>query len=244
LLIGALGLLALARFRVAKPSVALFVAAAGMAGYQLAFFSGVARAGVAAGTVVAIGSAPLLAGLGAWVFRGERLSRWWWMATGIAVTGLILLAAPGRVDEPFGLLMAFLAGACYSAYAVASKDLLAKNDPLQVLAGVFTVAAITLAAVTRLDGSDWVAEGWPVALWLGLAATTFAYALFAGGLRQLPVRTAATLSLAEPVTASVLAVVILGERPTAWAWFGIALVVLGLTFVARELGVRGHIETD
>src|SRR2546423_12283994 len=35
--------------------------------YQLAFFEGVARAGVAAGTLVAIGSAPVFAGLAAWL---------------------------------------------------------------------------------------------------------------------------------------------------------------------------------
>src|SRR5688572_15172383 len=41
----------------------VWVAAAGIAGYQLAFFAAVAETGVAVGTVVALGSAPALAGL-------------------------------------------------------------------------------------------------------------------------------------------------------------------------------------
>ena len=49
-----------------------------VAGYQLAFFSAVARTGVAVGTMVAIGSAPVLAGLLAWLVRGEQPPGRWY----------------------------------------------------------------------------------------------------------------------------------------------------------------------
>src|SRR5690554_6286870 len=42
---------------------AALLAAAGVAGYQASFFGGVARTGVAVGTLVAIGSAPVIAGI-------------------------------------------------------------------------------------------------------------------------------------------------------------------------------------
>ncbi|MBX3015820.1 MAG: EamA family transporter, partial [Caldilineaceae bacterium] len=50
------------RQRQGWPAGATLAAAASMALYQLCFFTGVARTGVAVGTMVAIGSAPILAG--------------------------------------------------------------------------------------------------------------------------------------------------------------------------------------
>jgi DME family drug/metabolite transporter len=47
-----------------------------------------------------------------------------------------------------------------------------------------------------------------------------------------------TLTLAEPLTATLLALVVLGERPTPVAWSGAALIAAGLVVVtvrARRL---------
>jgi len=69
------------------PRGPLVAGAVAVAGYQLAFFSAVARTGVAVGTMVAIGSAPMLAGLLAWLVRGERPPGRWYAATLLALTG-------------------------------------------------------------------------------------------------------------------------------------------------------------
>jgi DME family drug/metabolite transporter len=67
-----------------------------------------------------------------------------------------------------------------------------------------------------------------MALWLGLATTTVAYVLFGRGLRHLPAGPVTTLVLAEPVVATVLGVVVLGETLTVLGWIGAALVLAGL----------------
>jgi DME family drug/metabolite transporter len=78
ILIGGAALLAAAHLRGGLgsgrrwPRVPVMAGTGAVAGYQLAFFSAVARTGVAVGTMVAIGSAPVLAGLLAWLVRGER----------------------------------------------------------------------------------------------------------------------------------------------------------------------------
>ncbi|MGA7272746.1 MAG: DMT family transporter, partial [Acidimicrobiia bacterium] len=60
--IGAAGLLAVSWHRLSRPPPGwLVLSAVCMAGYQVCFFSGVARVGVALGTVVALGSAPVMA---------------------------------------------------------------------------------------------------------------------------------------------------------------------------------------
>ena len=76
----------------------------------------------------------------------------------------------------------------------------------------------------------WLTElrGIAVALELGLLATAAAYVLFARGLTAVPVEGDATLSLAEPLTAGLLGVLMLGERVGLAALLGVSLMVGGL----------------
>ena len=78
-------------------------------------------------------------------------------------------------------------------------------------------------------------RGWAVVLWLGLVATALSYVMFSHGLGATPVAAAATLTLAEPLTAAVLGMVVLDEPVRATTIVGIGLVGLGLV----ALTVRG-----
>ena len=71
-----------------------------------------------------------------------------------------------------------------------------------------------------------------MALFLGAVPTALAYVLFARGLRELTPGETATLTLAEPLTATGLGVLALGERPGAVAAIGAALVLAGLLALA------------
>ena len=68
----------------------------GVSGYQLCFFSAVRLTGVAVGTVVAIGSGPVLTGLISRLTGGGPLTVRWMVATAGAVGGCALLVASGR----------------------------------------------------------------------------------------------------------------------------------------------------
>ena len=63
--------------------------------YQLSFFAAVADTGVAVGTIVALGSAPALAGALEWAVERRAPARAWAMATALACAGVAMLA-PGR----------------------------------------------------------------------------------------------------------------------------------------------------
>ena len=70
---------------------AMWVTAGCAGAYQLFFFAAVARAGVALGTLVAVGAAPILAGLLAWPVLGHRPTRGWLGATLVCLAGLVML---------------------------------------------------------------------------------------------------------------------------------------------------------
>jgi DME family drug/metabolite transporter len=81
---------------------------------------------------------------------------------------------------------------------------------------------------------SWLAQpgGISVALHLGVVTVGVAYSLFARGLSLVPVAVAATLTLAEPLTAGLLGVLVLGEQLNLMAGMGILLIFAGLAWLS------------
>jgi DME family drug/metabolite transporter len=217
-----------------------WTAAAGLAtaGYQAAYFSAVDRAGVALATVVALGSAPMFCALLARRLLGERLPPTWIAATACAVTGCALLLVPGSESAASltAVALALVAGSCYGVYTTCVKHLLASEaDAIAVLGATLAVGAVVSAPVF-LSGADALASPTGVVLagWLGLVATAGAYVLFARGLSRVPAATAGTLSLSEPLTAALLGIAVLGERPPLIVLAGALLLAVGLALTAAR----------
>jgi DME family drug/metabolite transporter len=101
------------------------------------------------------------------------------------------------------------------------------------MAVVFCLAALLLAPILLTADLGWLGQmrGLAVILHLGLVATAAAYMLFSRGLALVPVADAVTLSLAEPLTAGALGLLVLGERFTPYAGLGTGLVLLGLALL-------------
>ena len=80
------------------------------------------------------------------------------------------------------------------------------------MAGAFGLGAVLLLPVLALHHDGLTQPGGIVlALFLGIVPTALAYVLFARGLKRLSAAETATLTLAEPLTATVLGVIVLGE---------------------------------
>lgn len=225
------------RARIPQPVVVLLGGLC-VAAYQVCFFEGVARAGVAIGTVVALGTAPLATGL-LGLLLAERPSHRWAVATAGAVTGVVLLVAGsagtgGRIDA-LGIAAAAGAGLAYAGYTVAARTLLLRGvRGLVVMAGLFATGAVLMLPALLTADLTWLRSptGWLMVLWLGVIATGVSYVLFQHGLARLSASTVATLSLAEPVTATLLGVLVLRETLTVLTGVGIAVVLLSLALVA------------
>ena len=220
-----------------------FGAGAFMAVFNLAFFAGLSMAGIATGTAVAIGSGPIWAGLLQALTTGRLPAAGWWAGTLCAVAGGALLVVGQGGTAPAagtGLALCLLAGLCYAGYALCSKSLVRVASTTWATFGVFGAAALlAVPAAWAISGAPSSAPaGWWLVLYLGVVATGIAYMLFAHALRHIAGATGVTLALGEPVTAFVLAVLVVGERPQAIAFVGLALVLAGLAIVVwRE--VRG-----
>ena len=215
------------------------IAGLGVAGYQIGFFVATERAGVALGTLVALGSGPAFAGL----YQAARTRRppsvGWSVATSLAAAGAGLVAfgrQGGTADDlGVGLAAALLAGLSYAVFSIAGKRAMDSGmASLPVMAASFTVGSVLLAPLLVTQPMSWLStgRGLAVALHLGLAATALAYALFGFGLARLTVPTVVTVTLFEPATAALLSVVALSEPLDVIGWLGVVLVMAGVALVA------------
>ncbi|GAB2834871.1 DMT family transporter [Microbacterium insulae] len=208
--------------------------------YQPLFFLGTSLNGVAVGTVVALGSAPILAGLLEWALTRRMPSPTWMGATALATLGVVLLGFGGEAGgsggtDPVGLLGSIGAGASFAVIANAQRRLLdAGWDPFTVVGAMGASSALICAVAVPFVDLTWLAapRGAAMALWLGLATISVAYVLFTWGLSGLTAATAATLTLGEPLTASILGIVVLGERLSALAIMGLVVLGAGLALLA------------
>ncbi len=213
------------------------VGALGVLAYQPTFFLGTSSEGVAVGTVVALGSAPVFTGLLDAGLRGERPTPRWCVATALALVGVGMIAGLTGAGAATGAGVAWSlgAGASYAVYAVASKELLDRGrTPARAMGELFGGAALGALPVLVLTDLRWLASGGGIALavWLGVVTTAAAYLLFGWGLARLRASTVATLTLAEPLCATLLGIGVLGERLDATAGSGLLVLTSGLVLLA------------
>ncbi|AZH81611.1 EamA family transporter [Plantibacter sp. PA-3-X8] len=224
----------------ARPAliVAVAVGTIGVAAYQPFFFLGAERNGVAIGTLTALGSAPAITGLLEWAIQRRRPSGRWFLATIVAAAGVAVLSGvtgggTGAVSVD-GLLASVGAGASYALYTLCSKALIEHGwSPLGTIAALFGAAALVSVPILLATETAWIltVPGALAVAWLALVNTVAGYLLFGYALGGLPASRVATLTLFEPMTATLLGILLLGESFGPSTVVGAALLVAGLAIL-------------
>lgn len=248
----AMGLGGLLQALVAAPGIArqapelrarrgvVLLGAVAVAVYPLAFYSSMHLAGVAVGTVISIGTAPLASAVIERIADRHRLTRRWTFGAALGLTGTVMLCAAEAArahDDPgtfsagatlLGVLLGLIAGVTYALYSWAAHRLITHGIASRAAMGtIFGLGGLLLVPVLLATGAP-LTNSWPnaaVGAYMALVPMFVGYVLFGWGLAHVPASTATTLSLLEPAVAAVLAVLVVGERLPAFGWTGIALVV-------------------
>ena len=223
------------------------VAAVGLltAAFQLLFFVAVVAVGVSVATMIALGWPPLLLLVIASVRRRRLPSGAHVLTVLAALVGLALVSltngdASGS-GTPLGVLAALGSGTAYALSAEAVAPLTRRHDALSVTTATMTVAATVLVpaglVAAYADGrapSTTGAVTWLLVVYLGVVTMAAAYVLLFAGLRSTPSGTAVVATLLEPVTAVLIAVVLLEETLTPAGVLGSLLIVLAIGSLGRR----------
>ncbi|MFC8524043.1 MULTISPECIES: DMT family transporter [Micrococcaceae] len=235
--------------------------AVAVAVYPLAFYSSMRLSGVAVGTVVSIGSAPVAAALIERFADGKPLSRRWILGALLGIGGAALLSLAGHspaapahgaagagadswnstsltltsLAPTAGILLGLLAGTTYALYSWAAHRLTGDGVSSRAAMGaVFGLGGLLLVPVLAATGRP-LLESWTsvsVGAYMAAVPMFAGYLLFGWGLARVGASTATGISLLETVVAAVLAVLVVGERLQALAWLGAAVVLASMFILA------------
>lgn len=193
--------------------------------------------GVGVAAVVSIGVAPIFVGLIAWIALKQPPGKQWAIGTLIAVTGVVALNWPSgnNTVSILGVAFAIAAALGYSLQATGMGMISKRHTPFQCVAPMFTIGTLFQAPLSF--GRDFSFLQDPVlligAFYGGIVTVALAYAFFIFGIARIGAATAVTVGLMEPLTASILGVVLLGEMVSAIGIAGSALILTGLVVVSR-----------
>jgi DME family drug/metabolite transporter len=196
---------------------------AGLTVFQAAYFCAVRSTGLAVATVVTLGSGPVLIALAARLVMGERLGRGGVAAVAGALGGLavLVLGGGGASVRPAGIALAVLSAAGYAAITVLTRWWGRRGqagDPFGTSMWAFGLCAVLMLPAAWAEGMlPHAAHLGRTLLLLGYLAsvpTALAYGLYFAGAAVLRAATVSVIALIEPLSATVLAVTLLGERLT------------------------------
>jgi drug/metabolite transporter, DME family len=235
----------------------LAAGAAAVAVYPLAFYTSMRLAGVAVGTVVSIGSAPLAAALIERTVDRQRLPARAVAAVVLGMSGIVLLClAEGTrahtgvgtaAATVLGVGLGLAAGLTYALYSWAAHRLMRRGVGRRAaMGGIFGLGGLLLLPVLLATGGpflhSWVNLG--VGAYMAVLPMFAGYTLFGWGLTRVSASTATTLSLLEPAVAAVLAVLVVGERLPVLGWAGIGLVFGCLAILTVPAPAAGRRRRD
>lgn len=220
----------------------ILAGAAGVAIYPLAFYSSMHLAGVAIGTVVSLGSAPIASGLLEMVLERRRPSTWWVLAAVLGIGGSAVLCVAKMHDAPADLMrtaagvgLGLVAGATYALYSWSAHRLMQRGvGRAAAMGSIFGLGGLALMPVLATTGAPLFAstQAFTVGAYMALVPMFLGYLAFGFGLTRVSASTATTLTLTEPAVAAVLAVTIVGERLPLIGWAGIAAICVSLLVLA------------
>jgi len=228
----------------------VWVMALAVLAYQISFFIGAARIGVAMGTLGALATAPFFAGVLGWIVGTGKPSAIWAVSTVMGVIGLALITGVSEVRDNLGFFAVFISGVMYAVFTVFGVRLTRTRDVTgaEVLGAAFGIGALISLPIV-LFTSAWINSALLVGfvLYIGLATTALGYILFGNGLTHLSPGTVSTLTLAEPVLATLMGVFILGEVMNLRGWIGCAVIIGALALlgiVESRTPTKSNLETS
>lgn len=222
----------------------LFIGVIATTIYPLAFYSSLSLAGIAIGTVISIGSAPLFAALLEFFCDRKKLSIKWLISFILGVTGIVFLSlgdsTQNQIVDLFnriiGICLGVIAGITYAIYSWIAKKLIGKGIDARATMGiVFGVSAFILLPTLFITGSNLLnySVNWGVAFYLAVIPMFLGYFLFSVGLKKIATSKAITLSLFEPFVATLLAIFVVGEHLSLIGYLGLSLIFVCIFLLVK-----------
>ncbi len=193
-----------------------------------------------ASSVILVTSHPAFVAVISYFLWGERLNKLTIGGIVVALLGVIFINYGGFTLSPqaiLGDLLALIAGFAMGAYLLIGGQLRARIDILSYLTIIYTGAAVILLITTLLSGynlSGYSPLTYTMMILLALVPQLIGHSCLNLAVRLIPVTFVSVAILGEPVGATLLGYIILGETPTLNDIAGGILILGGIFIVLRR----------
>jgi len=210
--------------------------------FQGCYFAAISLTSVSLATLVTIGGTPVIVAIAEQALGRRALGRAGVITTAMALAGLGLLGGlPGGGFSQTAVLastgLALLSAAGFAAVTLLGTSPVNGLDELALNGFGFSLGGLALLPLAAaLGGGLGLRVGLaPAGLLaaLGIGPTAAAYTLYFRGLRKASASTAALLSLIEPLTAAVLAALVLGDKLSPAGIAGAAMLLAAVVRTVR-----------
>ena len=218
----------------------LVVGVLGLVGNQALFVIGISMTSVAhAGVITAL--SPVLVLLGSAAMGHERISRLRIAGLALAAGGVIVLqfsrgsAGDATLRGDAVMLASVLV---FAAFNLAAKPLAERAGTVRMNAVAYFAAgllALPVALWSLQRAPHGSALAWSGVFYMAAGSSVSGYLIYAYALRHLPASRVSVVVYLQPIVVSLLAIVMLGERPGAGFAPAVALVLAGV-YVVERLG--------
>lgn len=202
----------------------------GVLGMTLCYFYAVSQVGVSM-AVALLYTAPVFSLVLAKLILGEQISVKSALLAIIAVIGVACLMAGDKFSLNMGVVVGLLSGLCYSLYGILGKKAMSFNHSTQmVFFSSVAFSAIALLFLPQTFATYQALSSLPIQAWvyvvgLSLVGTIAPFFLYMTALNKLPATTASVFTIIEPLTAIILAIVLLGQPVLPLQMVGVALII-------------------
>lgn len=204
-----------------------------LAGYAVAFSYAYLQIGAAVGALLLFGAVQLTMIAGG-LLRGERPTVRQWLGWLVALSGLVVINAPGVDPPPLGgAILMMVAGIAWGIYSLRGRGI---TRPLVATAGNFArsvpVAGL-LVAIALATHAHASLLGIALAAASGGIASGLGYSLWYAAVPSLGATRAAVVQLSVPVLTAIAAVFLLGEPLRTTVVVGGIAIVGGLALALK-----------
>jgi drug/metabolite transporter, DME family len=190
-------------------------------------------------------TSPAFVAILSFIFLKESINRKKLLAILLTIVGCTLAAGingqAGGSISTISFLIGLGAGFGYALYSIFGKVALRRYHPFTVTMYTFLVASFALVPTTGIAGkSSIVLQGdtWLYAIGLGIFPTVLAYFAYSWGLERTESSTAAVVATLEPIVATLLGVIVYGDRLGILQLLGSLLIIISVVAVNFSLPVR------
>jgi drug/metabolite transporter (DMT)-like permease len=208
---------------------------------QLLYLAGLERttATTAQMFIVAGPAITLAVGMMRGVERGTPLK---WSGILLAASGALTLVAAVPASNRLGNVFILTNVVIYSIYLVLTRGIVQRYHPLTVITWIFAFGAILLvpigAAPLIRELPELSRNGWLAVVWIIALPTVAAYYLNVWALLHVESSIVSTFVCLQPVLTALMAISILGERPSARLIPSAVLIAAGVAVTLHEQRAR------